>query len=261
MAVRGLDLFAERFEAYQDAFILIGGAACDLWFTDLNMDFRATKDLDMVLIVEESTPEFIDQLNQFIMDGQYEIKNRNENGSPMLYRFEKPKKEAFPHMIELFSRQTDELILPQDQQIIPIRMEVAKSLSAILLNDIYYRFLLKHCRISQGIKAADGTALIPLKSRAWLDLTERKANKEPVKDNDIKKHRNDVFRLALTLPETPGDRLPRELEEDVKEFLSRFPLTNEQDWLAIQMGIRRTAGGRIRPENLTKAINNYFQLM
>jgi hypothetical protein len=32
--------------------ILIGGAACDFWLTGLGINFRATKDLDIILIVE-----------------------------------------------------------------------------------------------------------------------------------------------------------------------------------------------------------------
>ena len=52
MAVRGLDLFSERFSEFRDALILIGGAACDLWFGDQNLEFRTTKDLDIVLVLE-----------------------------------------------------------------------------------------------------------------------------------------------------------------------------------------------------------------
>jgi len=50
--VRGLDIFRERFGEFEDSFILIGGAACDLWFSSLNQTFRATNDLDLVLLIE-----------------------------------------------------------------------------------------------------------------------------------------------------------------------------------------------------------------
>ena len=43
MAVKGFDLFSERFAEFRDVFILIGGTACDLWFADQNLAFRATK--------------------------------------------------------------------------------------------------------------------------------------------------------------------------------------------------------------------------
>lgn len=203
MAVRGLELFSERFTEYRDAFVLIGGAACDLWFSDQNLRFRATKDLDIVLILDRLNPAFIRALEQFVDEGQYEYRFRNEDAQANLYRFEKPADMRFPHMLEFFSRLPEDMDLFPNQHIVPIRMDDAASLSAILLNNAYYYFLLNHCRTSRGVQAADGHALIPLKARAWLDLNDRQQNGEEVKGDDIRKHRNDVFRLAVTLP---GDR-------------------------------------------------------
>lgn len=259
MAVRGLDLFSECFADWRDAFILIGGAACDLWFTDQNMAFRATKDLDVVLIADRLTPEFIARFWQFINDGEYEVKNRNRDGPPILFRFEKPGQQDFPYMLELFCREADGFIPEPDQHIVPVRMEDTKSLSAILLNESYYRFLLDHCHISRGIQAADGITLIPMKARAWLDLAARKAEGATVKEDDIKKHRNDVFRLAATLPGAPGDPLPEKLAADMNAFLEQFQPTNP-DWDAIQQAIRPTVGGRIAPETLISAIQTYYRL-
>ena len=47
--VRGLDLFRERFRPFQGMMTLIGGAACDEWFTENGLSFRATNDLDLVI--------------------------------------------------------------------------------------------------------------------------------------------------------------------------------------------------------------------
>ena len=259
MAVEGLDLFSERFAAHRSAFILIGGAACELWFSDHNLVFRATKDLDIVLIFEGLNAEFVQQFWAFIHEGEYEAKNRNEDGPPVLYRFARPGKDGFPFMIELFCRETPDLELDPEQHIIPVRMEDAQSLSAILLHESYYNFLLSHCRESRGIMAADGMALIPLKARAWLDLTARKANGEQIKGDDIKKHRNDVFRLAVTLPGDPGEPLPDELGADVTAFLDRHS-DDAADWDAIQTAIRPTVGGTIARETLISAIRAYYQL-
>lgn len=54
----GLDKFKEYFMGYQDQYVLIGGAACDIIFEEQDTAFRATKDLDLVLIVEALTPAF-----------------------------------------------------------------------------------------------------------------------------------------------------------------------------------------------------------
>ncbi len=50
--IRGLDLFREHFADYRKAFVLIGGVACHEWLSTQGLAFRATKDMDMVLIVE-----------------------------------------------------------------------------------------------------------------------------------------------------------------------------------------------------------------
>jgi hypothetical protein len=259
MAVKGLNLFGKRFADFQNAFILIGGAACDLWFSNKNMEFRSTKDLDIVLVLENITSGFVTQFRQFIDDGKYEVRNRNEYGPPALYRFAKPKVQDFPFMIELFCKKIPELDLGSEQHIVPVRMKDTQSLSAILLHETYYNFLLNHCHESRGVMAADATVLIPLKARAWLDLTTRKAAGETIKNDDIKKHRHDVFRLAATLPGDPCEPLPDELIVDISSFLDRHP-ADSADWDAIQKAVRATIGGTIAPETLIFAIRNYYHL-
>ena len=67
------------------------------------VNFRATRDLDMVLLVEALTPEFGEKFWEFIIDGKY--RNKVTNGSnPQFYRFDKPEDDRFPKMIELFCR-------------------------------------------------------------------------------------------------------------------------------------------------------------
>ena len=55
--VKGLDTFRRYFEGDTDKYVLIGGAACDINFTNNEVSFRATRDLDLVLIVEALTPD------------------------------------------------------------------------------------------------------------------------------------------------------------------------------------------------------------
>ena len=42
----------------------------------------------------------------------------------------------------------------------------------------------------------DAAYLIPFKAKAWMDLTDRKEAGEHVDSKNIKKHKNDVFRLT-----------------------------------------------------------------
>jgi len=259
MAVRGLDLFRERLAAFRDSFVLIGGAACELWLAEQNLEFRATKDLDIVLILERMSPAFAEQLWQFMQEGHYEIKRRNEGGPPVLYRFEKPADARFPHKIEFFCRGAVPFEVGADQRIVPVRMEDARSLSAILLDDDYYRYLLDHSRIAREIQSADGIALIPLKARAWLDLNRRQTDGEPVDEGDIKKHRNDVFRLAATLPGVSAPPPPACIGADLNAFLDRFP-RRHGDWDGIRQSIRNTIRGPIEPAKLINAIRTYYGL-
>jgi len=254
-----MDAFIDHFAEHRDAFVLIGGAACDLWFAEQHLPFRATKDLDLVLILENASDDFASCFWSFIREGDYEEKVRNEDAPPALYRFSKPRRHDYPFMLELFCREVSGLNPGPQQHILPVRFRDAESLSAILLHDSYYRFLLDHCRPSRGILSADGAALIPLKARAWLDLMDRKTRGEQVKGDDIKKHRNDVFRLALTLPANPGVLLSGELAADLSAFLNGNSSDNA-DWNAIQQSIRPTAGGTVSPETLLDAIRRYYQL-
>jgi len=50
--VKGLDVFRSWFTAHGDEFVLIGGTAATLALEVAGLEFRATKDLDVVLHVE-----------------------------------------------------------------------------------------------------------------------------------------------------------------------------------------------------------------
>lgn len=76
--VQGLDTFYRFFADYKDQYVLIGGAACDILFDSNEANFRATRDLDMVLIVEALTAEFGEKFWDFIMNGRY--RNKASNG-------------------------------------------------------------------------------------------------------------------------------------------------------------------------------------
>ena len=102
--VRGLDIFQERFAAYVDQYVLIGGTAASLTMEEAGLEFRATKDLDIVLHVEALTPAFGEAFWKFDEDGGYEIRHASDTGKPIFYRFKKPADARYPEMLELFAR-------------------------------------------------------------------------------------------------------------------------------------------------------------
>lgn len=93
--VKGLDTFRNYFVDYEEQYVLIGGAACDIVFESNDATFRATRDLDMVLIVEALTPEFGERFREFIQNGRY--RNKTTSGQkPQFYRFDKPEDDTYP---------------------------------------------------------------------------------------------------------------------------------------------------------------------
>ena len=69
--VTGLDKFREAFIEYVDNYVIIGGTACDIVLRDTDMTPRATSDIDMIVVVENMTPEFATAFWQFIHNGKY----------------------------------------------------------------------------------------------------------------------------------------------------------------------------------------------
>ena len=221
--VKGLDRFRDYFRDFTDQYILIGGAACDISFENNNADFRATRDLDIVLIVENLNRAFGEQFWAFIREGGYQHRAKS-SGVPQFYRFDKPAQAGFPQMIELFSRTG--YILESGSELTPIHIDDSvSSLSAILLNDAYYRFLLQGRDVIDGFSVLRPTWLIPFKAKAWLDLSERKGRGEHVDSRDMKKHRNDILRMASELV-LERCEIPDEIRNDMRRFTDVMNVTD-----------------------------------
>lgn len=193
--VKGLDKFREYFADFSEQYVLIGGAACDISFEEGGADFRATKDLDIVLVVEALTKEFGQRFWEFVRNGGYQHRARS-NGSPQFYRFEKPENKEFPKMIELFAR-TDAVLYP-DAALIPLHIDDAvSSLSAILLNQEYYQLLMRGRKVIDGVSVLSASYLIPFKAKAWLDLNDKRNAGMHVDSRDIKSIVMMCFELRL----------------------------------------------------------------
>lgn len=66
-------------------------------------------------------------------------------------------------------------MLQEENGLTPIHIDDSvSSLSAILLNDAYYRALLDGREIMMGISVLKPEWIIPFKAKAWLDLKENK---------------------------------------------------------------------------------------
>jgi len=233
--VRGIDVFKKHFEMFDTAFVVIGGTASMLVLGEGGLGFRATKDIDIVLYVEAVSAKFAEAFWAFIKEGDYE-NIQQSTGKRLFYRFYKPKNEAFPEMVELFSRKPDVIGLSAGSHLtpIPIDEEVA-SLSAILLEDSYYALAQNGRRLIDGLPILEAEYLIPFKAKAWLDLSKRRDDGEQIDERDIRKHRNDVFRLYQIISLEAKVDLPPSVAGDLKRFLDAM----ENDGLNLrQLGLR-----------------------
>lgn len=76
---------------------------CDLLISDVGLDFRVTKDIDFVLIIEAVDVVFGSRFWEYVTAAGYENGNKS-TGEPQFYRFKNPQSRGYPTMIELFTR-------------------------------------------------------------------------------------------------------------------------------------------------------------
>lgn len=217
--VYGLEKFKEYFGDYTNQYVFIGGTACDILMHELGAPFRATKDLDIVLIIEALEASFGDRFWEFIENGGYEYREKS-TGKEQFYRFSKPTQSGYPVMIELFSRKPHNFNPRFETGLIPVHIDDSiVSLSAILLNDVYYDSLLKSKSIINGYSVMKIETVILFKIKAWLDMIEKLESGKQVDSKNIKKHKNDVFRLLVNVLPSSKVEVDEEIRSDIRLFI------------------------------------------
>lgn len=227
--MEGLEIFKEAFEAYSDNYVIIGGTACDITMQGTVVRPRATHDIDMTVIVENMTPSFAKRFWEFVKEAGYRPEKRKQiEGEPAkyeLYRFVDGK-TGYPEMIELLSRHPDILGEPSNLVIEPLPIDGdVSSLSAIIMDDDFYHFTIKHSKLTDGVRHADSAALVCLKTRAYLNLLQDKAESKHVNSKDIKKHRSDVLKNVVIITDE-SISAPMAIVDCVKDFVSSI----RADW-------------------------------
>jgi len=224
--VHGLEIFKDYFSEFSEQYVIIGGTACDILMKHALSSFRTTKDLDIVLIFEALNDSFSKRFWKFISDGEYKNKNRS-TGKECFYRFSYPGKASYPYMIELFSKKPEKNRIILDSVVTPIHIsESIASLSAILLDDDYYQMILSGRSVINGITILKAEFLILLKIRAWIDLSNRISKGESIDSADLKKHKNDVFRLLTIIPPSLQCLVTQKVMYDVSGFLEMMQHDN-----------------------------------
>lgn len=253
--VKGLDIFKKYFEQYPQNYVIIGGTACDIIIAEAGFVPRATKDIDIILVVEALSSEFVRRFWQFLKDGDYGDKEKGYD-ERQYYRFKRPKNTDFPYQIELFSRTPDVIVLEGMPHLTPIPVDDdLSSLSAILLNDNYYNYIIEHSQVEDGLHLANIEALICLKAKAYIDIKERieSGSEEDIKK--LKKHKADVFRLIVMLtPESIFD-LPETIQADVNHFADIVKRELPDKAIFKEMGL-----GNIDPDVIFEQFKSSFKV-
>lgn len=241
--VRGLDIFKKYFEQYPENYVIIGGTACDIIIDEAGFVPRATKDIDIILVVEALNSAFVKQFWQFINDGKYQRREKS-NDEREYYRFIKPDNKDFPHQIELFSRIPDVIVLEGDAHLTPIPVD-----------DDYYHYIIEHSQIEDGLHHVNIEALICLKAKAFLEINERieKGSKEDAKQ--LRKHKADVFRLTVMFTPESIFELPETIQDHVNQFAALASRELPDKAIFKEMGI-----ANVDPNNVFEQFKKSFRV-
>jgi len=207
--------------------VIIGGTACDLIIDEAGFYPRATKDIDLILVVEALTSDFV-----------------------------KPEQEEFPFQIELFSRNPDLIHIDEGIHLSPIPTpDDLSSLSAILLDEEYYGFILEHSSEVNALHRANIESLICLKAKAYLEISERIREGSKEDSKLLRKHKGDIFRMGAMLPEGDQFELPGSVKNDMTNFIKDITQELPGKELFRNMGI-----GRVSPESVLDQLVKAFSL-
>lgn len=222
--VRGLDKFKEYFTGFEDNYVIIGGTACEIHEENYALVPRATKDIDIILVIEALSYGFVNRFWQFIKEGNYGERNIGVSDATAslhnYYRFKDPSDKGFPFQLELFSRKLDTFKLPEDAHLPPVpTAEDLSSLSAILLSDEYYGFTIEHSQNEGGVHIASVESLVCLKCKAYIDMIARKEQGVHIDSKEIAKHKKDVFRLLAMLAPIDKFNVPQTIQMDLELFI------------------------------------------
>lgn len=219
-------IFKEMFQDYKENYVLIGGTATSIVLDANGFESRTTKDYDMVIIDELKNGDFYNTLTSFLEQGEY-VGSQKDNKS-QLFRFTTTK-PGFPEMIELFSI-LPEYPLKKVSRETPVHFDEDASLSALLLDEDYYQLLVNEREVLNGYSVLSTKGLIVFKAKAWLDMSERAKNGEQGLTKKIKKHLNDVTRLAGLLRQEDtlsGLNVREKVKQDMSQFISSLFLDIE----------------------------------
>ncbi|GHT75566.1 hypothetical protein AGMMS50262_11220 [Bacteroidia bacterium] len=256
----GIDKIREYLGEFNANYVIIGGTACNLNLEDADLQGRATKDIDMIVVCEATNTEYVRQFWTFIKAGGYKVCqiDTKDGMKRSFFRFIEPTDVSFPAYIELFSRVPDGIQMPESVHIIHFNMEeeYLSSFSAILMDDDYYHYAVEHSREIEGIQVLDKDALIVLKAKAYLNNKKRKEEGQQVHQDDIDKHKKDIYRLSFLF--SGEERY--DVSDDIKATLTDFLAELQADPISTKAIAKAMGVVEVPMQDFVQKTENLFQL-
>lgn len=261
MTIHGIERIREYLGAFNGNYIIIGGTATNIILDANSIMGRATHDIDMIVVCEAMSADYIKRFWEMIRAAGYQpgIIKTKDGLKRTFYRFDNPKDKSFPKYIELFCRVPDTITVPDNIHLVHLSNEAdyLSSFSAIMMNDDYYHFAVSHSTELHGVQVLDKFALIALKAKAYVSNFDRKSTGGHVQQDDIDKHKKDVYRISFILDEN-NERveLPESIKHDMRIFINyieRNPINTLS--LAKHMGVNN-----LTQTELIERLNQVFCL-
>ena len=126
----------------------------------------------------------------------------------------------------IFNNVDFQLLLTQILHLNLKRVKIASNDMEYLDKVLGVKVTYEDVEFKHGVTVLDAAYLIPFKAKAWMDLTDRKAAGEHVDSKNIKKHKNDVFRLTELIDPIDKVVAPQGVYADIQEFVQRMKNEN-----------------------------------
>jgi hypothetical protein len=124
------------------------------------------------------------------------------------------------------------------------------------MDDDYYYYAIEHSREIEGVQVLDKDALIVLKAKAYLNNKKRKDEGQQVHQDDIDKHKKDIYRLSFLFS---GEEY-YDVSDEIKIALKNFIAELDTDPISTK-AIAKTMGVvEVSMQDFVQKMETLFQL-
>lgn len=207
---------------HKENYFIIGGHAAAYNLQLQGIEFRVTRDYDIVMVSEVDDDSFAKDLSNLLKSGEYQYGYRSSDNKQVAYRFECPKDDSYPEVIEFFVKE-GAYVQSLDNRFAKLNVAYDDSkISAMILTKDVYSFAKNHVIEIHELMFEDLYGLIALKAYAYFENLELHKKKQVTSDS-YKKHLRDIVKIIGALPEEDIHEivdLPVVLKDSIKNIIN-----------------------------------------